>query len=350
MLSKDTGWWFLPNSVTAVRQEELDPDETAYPIKIHYEPFARMTVVMSVLDRKQYPDEIVLYVNISNLTDKIECIDEKNARNFIHSKVSHEFGHIRENYGRFYISTGKSEQKKAIDVSQTKRYVTSCIERFFEVPSRQDELDQIYEVISDIMYLFSPTEMTQRIRETYDFVSLYTTDEMKAMYVDVSDNPKKWSLAGDRYKLTAQFFDMTQSVHYYSQMQEMIQNVYSCRGDGQGLRHALTLAYYFKYYRIYRTSDPLSKKLVEHLWDADLKAEEISRYNKYFDRFYNFLQKTLRDFKHKLFAVIFAVLHGRLWESWELDMFGCSYYEESTDFRYDDLRALLESTTETRFV
>lgn len=351
MLSKSTGWYFVSNSVTAIREEDVKPNDTAYPIRIQYEPFPRFNIVMCVLDRKEHPDEIVLYVNIANLSSQIEGKSGKDAYNYIHNKVSHEFGHIRENYGLFWITSGKTRQKEVIDVSQTKRYVTSNIEHFFSFDDddTQEELEQLYTVIHDIMYEFSPTEMSQRIRETYDFVSLYDTDELKMLEKSIIDADLR-GIESDRYKLTARFFDMTQPMHYYRKMSREVEEITKCEDSDAGLKHSLTLAYYFKYYNIYKTDDPISRNLIEHLWTTSkFTADERKRYKSYYKHFCYFMSKSLRDFKHRLYSVIFALLHKRLWESFELNYFGRSFYEDAVGFRYKDVCALLESTKVTLF-
>lgn len=105
-------------------------------------------------------------------------------------------------------------------------------------------------------------------------------------------------------------------------MEEIFKTISSSNKTSTDFRHTLLLAFYFKYYNIYKTEDKLSKNLIEHIWTVDeLTADEIRRYKKYHDHFSFFLRSALDKYKHKLFSVIFSLLHKRLWEEFELKFF-----------------------------
>lgn len=168
MLSKDTGWYFIANFNNAVTKRDVNSNDISYPIKIEYHPYPVFNTIMSVLDRKDHPTEIIISVDVVNFSQVLydmynqNCTDDE-VYQYVHSKVSHEFGHIRENYGLAWITDFKNKMMNIIDVSQTKRYVTSNINKFFKFPDttqdKQLELDDVYDVIKHIMYMFSPTEM-----------------------------------------------------------------------------------------------------------------------------------------------------------------------------------------------
>jgi hypothetical protein len=244
------------------------------------------------------------------------------------------------------LTDAKTKTKQLIDISQNRRYSTfNIIDLFkfqFHNPDRKFEFDEVFDYIADLMYLFSPTEMSQRIRETYDFVNLYSPDEIR--YIDSQIQIGDYS----RYKLTAKFFSLTADIHYYGIMRQKFKDISSLQPSIEHLRQAMLVVFYFKFHRYYHTNDKLTKKMMERLWMNDnISSEEIKKYKKYLDKFLICLERTLKEYMHKVYSVIFSAIHELIWEAVEVKYTGYSHFDEYTKVTRKQLKMILEGTKRT---
>lgn len=76
----------------------------------------------------------------------------------------------------------------------------------------------------------------------------------------------------------------------------------------------------------------------------NISSEEIQKYQKYLNEFVRHLRRTLKEYKHNVYSVIFSAIHKLIWESVEIKYTGYSHFDEYTKVTRRQLNLILENT------
>lgn len=277
-----TDWSYSPElRRTVSRYEDEALYDDGYPIWLRYEDTADTQWFMAVADRKEYPDRIVIGINRQAV--RRLCLYD------LREKLKHEFGHIRQNYCH-----------RDFDVSQARRFVNMSYDRnLFRIPD--DVADDVYDVIDEFMYVFSPPEMQQRYSELYQHMQDVPQEELK-------EKDRKY---GQRSRVVSYYMEQTDGIHMLFRMRRCTKQIAAAVSRKEDLV-PLLIAYYFKTYGIWETSDYLSRQSVQHCIDTDTADEHCHRIAR---KFLRWLENVfVRRYMRYVYSVIHYVLYTRLWE------------------------------------
>ena len=197
-----TDWSYSPElRRTVSRSEDEALYDDGYPIWLRYEDTADTQWFMAVADRKEYPDRIVIGINRQAV--RRLCLYD------LREKLKHEFGHIRQNYCH-----------RDFDVSQARRFVNMSYDRnLFRIPD--DVADDVYDVIDEFMYVFSPPEMQQRYSELYQHMQDVPQEELE----------EKDREYGQRSRVVSYYMEQTDSIHMLFRMRRCTEQIAAAVAD-----------------------------------------------------------------------------------------------------------------------
>lgn len=277
-----TKFAYCPELKRTVRDSESEYDDS-YPVRITFEDSIEHWD-MVVQDRADYPDEVVITVNI-HITDFTE---EENLKDFIHTKLTHEFGHVRQNYGQ-----------RDRDISQSRKYMSTDIdEDIFEYPS-DDIKNECMRIVKDFMYAFAPAEMQQRCAELHDAVVSRPVNELER-------------IAGQydtRTDSVTRIIDMYEYIHGIEQMKKLIWQTRNAVRSVEFLI-VLVIAWYFKEANLYKPKQPLNKGFIQSFLDGHPidNADAV-----YANQFISWLESHTRRYVHNIYTVVHYILYTRVW-------------------------------------
>ena len=197
-----TDWSYSPElRRTVSRSEDEALYDDGYPIWLRYEDTADTQWFMAVADRKEYPDWIVIGINRQAV--RRLCLYD------LREKLKHEFGHIRQNYCH-----------RDFDVSQARRFVNMSYDRnLFRIPD--DVADDVYDVIDEFMYVFSPPEMQQRYSELYQHMQDVPQEELE----------EKDREYGQRSRVVSYYMEQTDGIHMLFRMRRCTEQIAAAGAD-----------------------------------------------------------------------------------------------------------------------
>ncbi len=190
-----TDYGYCPELKRTVSSNEPEYSDS-YPIDVKFE-YSMGNWDMAIQDRKDYPNNIMLMVNINI----VHHTDKENLFDYVHSKVTHEMGHIKQNYGH-----------RNKDISQTRKFMSSDIDENIFIFLSKYLKDDAMRIVKNYMYLFSPAEMEQRCSELYDAVMSYPVSELEnitKMYKNRNDS-------------VTRIIDMFDGVHLSTEMDKLV--------------------------------------------------------------------------------------------------------------------------------
>lgn len=283
MISGPTSWSYNPELKRTVNENEnLKLYKDGFKIFINYQVDFTGNWYMAVADRRDYPNQIMIDVNVA----KIKELSEIEIR----SKLKHEFGHIRQNYGiRNY------------DISHNGRFVDTDYQKdIFKFPDECPE-DVLYDVIDEFMYIFSPVEIQQRYNELYQYLIDLSTEDLEKLI----SRYKKRNMA------VAFMVENTNNIHLLNRMKQDIQQIKNAIGN-QEFQIPLIIAYYFKRYGMFKTSDEISVQFVQNSID---EIADITHQRKLSLKFHHWLEDVvIRKYIRYIHTIVHYILYSRLWE------------------------------------
>ena len=158
----------------------------------------------------------------------------------------------------------------------------------------------VYNVIDGFMYIFSPAEMQQRYNELYQHLTDLTTNELEQI-------AKRYK---NRNQAVVYAVELTENIHLLRVMKEYLEKVNDAIRDGDDCI-PLLLAYYFKTYNIWQTSDYISVDLVQKCIDEKTTIENSHRIVLKFRRWLRDI--VIRKYLRYVHSIVHYVLYTRLW-------------------------------------
>ena len=276
-----TDYGYSPELKRTVYKDEPEYDDS-FKISVRFVNTNAFDLLVE--DRKDFPDRIVISVNVRFCNMYVEW-----DYDFIHYKLKHEFGHIKQNYGNRYM-----------DISQSRKFSGPDIDKnIFNFHENIELKSECVDVVQSFMYAFSPVEMQQRCAELYDLMDNMSNDELY-------DSIPEYSNRGDSI---ARFLEQYENIHWIGHLKKMINQCQTAILSNDYII-VLIIAYYFKEANIYKPKLPLLKGFVQSFLDD----EELTTEDKiYATQFYQWLKRYLQKYIHNVYTVAHYIIYTRIW-------------------------------------
>ena len=287
---------------------------------------------MSVNDHNDNPEEILIVVNFDAFQYIFDSWDayakqfpdyEKrqeqmnNAlKRLFRSTLKHEFGHIRQNYS---IHTGHQP------ITDNRKFVSDNIDKTL-FPTVNPSY---YNKVEMFMYLFSPVEQQQRCAELYEYVNNMTPEEIFGNNIENSHK-------GSSYDLH-QVIVNTENIHLRNEMKDCIDFAYDMKLNPGTQRMLILIAFYFKYYNLYKTVDKIDKNFIEKVFSGKADTFDVDLYC---EHFLPWLDSELLKYTKKIFNVVHYNLYKRFWELEDVQHYGVDFGERISEGLIEELNEL----------
>lgn len=291
-----TGIYYEPNTKTCNIYEQ------GYPIYVDcIDDDTVADMRMQIEDYQDNPEEILLVVNFSGIRNTT-TIDLKRMR----SLVKHEFGHIRQNYT--YING----TQRLID---TRKFVSDNFD-----PTLLSTINRShYGYIRKFMYLFSPIEQQQRLAELYEYVNNMTEGEIFGI------------MSGKIHKHCSneikQIIVDTSDIHLRNKMQDCVEDLKRWKKI-DAMRMIMTIAFYLKYYNIYKTRDEINTKLLDDMFHNKEDKNDVIFY---YENFLYWLNDQILEYTKKIYTVVHYNLYKRFLEESDIQYYGVDFGERISE-------------------
>lgn len=303
--------------------------EQGYPIYVEcIDDKNYSDIKMTVQDYNENPEEILLVVNFypfrelwKKYVDSMNRIypDESKRKKMLITKendfkecifkasLKHEFGHIRQNYS---IHTGK---QRLVD---NRKFVSDNIDTTlfdFVNPSQ-------YHQVMRFMYLFSPVEQQQRLAELYEYVNNMTESEI---YGDTTGKEHF-----DRYEDVNRVIVQTDLVHLIGTMKECFNDLGMWGCNPAGSKITVLIAFYFKYYNLYKTRETINREFVEKVFKNKADADDVDFCH---ENFLYWLNDQILEYTKKVYTVVHYNLYKRFTEWTDVKKYGVDFGERISE-------------------
>lgn len=266
---------------------------------------------MCVTDVDDEPDIILLVVNCAEVelmrNSLIEPDNKEMVLRHIKPWVKHEFGHILQNFGT---------NKKGVKLVNNKKFTSNNIDT-----TLLNINPMKFKIVRNMMYLLSPAETDQRCAELYQYVNDMPEDEI----FDKSDKRAYTTI----HNVIAHVVHNTQLTHLKEDIDFEIQKLKGMY-DSHHYSLAILLAFYFKKYNLYKTSDTLSAGYVEEVVNNENFGEEyVNRL--YAKHFIEWIENQALKYTKKIYTVVYYSLYKRFWEQRDIEHFGVTMSSRVSD-------------------
>ena len=294
-----TEWYFIPDEKECTQDSSVP--NTLEIIK-EYVNIPDDNMRMCVMDDDDNPNIILLFVNSYAIESMRNGLIEPDNKEMVlrHIKpwVKHEFGHILQNFGT---------NKKGVKLVNNKKFTSNNIDTtLLNINPAK------FRTVQNMMYLFSPAEIDQRCAELYQYVNEIPEEEI----FDKSDKRGYTTI----HNIISHIIHNTQLTHLKEDIDYEIQKL-NAMYDTRHYSLAILIAFYFKKYNLYKTSDTLSASYVEEVVNNENYGEEYVR-RLYAKHFIDWIDKQSLNYTKKIYHVVYYSLYKRFWEQKDIERYG----------------------------